>query len=401
MKIVKIVSDWSIIFIFAAILSGSFLLWAFQPDKLFSKKEKRPLANFPKIETVANVKGYITQLDIYYQDHFGLREWMTHRYQQEVRKRFGESGNPLVVEGKAGWLFFAVDGVLEDLQGKLRFSDEEVNRLCRGLQAKHDWFAKQGILYIPFVAPNKQSIYENKLKDSYRVLKGAETRFEQVLNACGNGLLYDLRPELKKQSKNERVYAKTDTHWNGKGALLAYYYLMGEVQKTFPEFSFRKEFIFAEKPLVKKGGDLALMLDQRDLYKEFWPVLQPNEIQVEKGAIPSIVKQHLILPKLKPVLYRGNPSGTRLLVLRDSFYNALIAYTSVNFSESLYLWQFWDEESLKMSGPHTLFPIIKTFKPDVVIEQIVERHLDWLLESVDHDWAGSKQVSTTIEKIPL
>jgi hypothetical protein len=393
MKIVKRISDWLVIFVFAGVLLGSFLLWLFLPAKLFSENEKRPLEKFPEIKIAANVKDYVKQFDRYYQDHFGLREWMTYRYQREVRKRFGESGNPLVIEGKAGWLFNASDNVLEDFQGKVHFSNEETDRLCQGLQEKYDWFAKQGVLYIPLVAPNKQSIYEHKMKDSYRVLKGDATRFDLVLAACNNGLLYDLRPDIKNKSKSVRSYAKTDTHWNYRGALCAYDYLMGKIQKAFPEFTVRTQFTFARKPSERKGGDLALMLGRRDIMREFWPVLRKNELQTKRIAIPPEIKQHISYPKLKPMLYRGNSSAKRLLVLRDSFYNALTGFSSVNFSESLYVWQFFDQDTVKMSGPDTLLPLIEAFEPDIVIEEIVERHLDWLLESVDYDWSGFRQKS--------
>jgi len=393
MKNVKSLSEWLIILIFCGVLLGSFLLWAFFPGKLFSDNEKRPLAKFPEVAKVVNIKAYLKQFDSYYRDHFGWREWMTYRYQREVRKRFGESGNPLVIEGKAGWLFTASENVLEDLQGKVRFSEDELNRLCNGLQAKHDWFASQGILYIPFVAPNKQSIYEHKMKDSYRVLKGDATRFDQVLGACDNELLYDLRPDLKKISESVRSYAKTDTHWNYKGALCAYDYLMNEIQKTYPDFMIRRQFIFAEKPSVKKGGDLAIMLGQSDSTKELWPVLQKNELWTKRIIMPSEIKQHISHPKLQPMLYHGNPQAIRLLVLRDSFFNALIGFMSVNFSESLYVWQFFDHDTLKTSARANLIPLLGAFKPDVVIEEIVERHLDWLLESVDYDWSEPQHES--------
>lgn len=387
------ISDWLIIVLFAAIICTPLLCWIFQADSNFSENEKRPLTAFPKFSAVGGVDEFIDTFALYYQDHFGLREWMIRRYQREVSKRFGESGTPYAIEGKDGWLFYANDGILEDFQGQLRFDEDEIERLCRGLQAKSDWFAKKGILYIPLVAPNKQSIYAHKLKDSYAALKGDATRFDQVLGACSNeqdSLIHDLRPELRKQGRHERGYAKTDTHWNDKGALLAYYYLMNKVQSVFPDFLSRKQFSFAETLFEKEGGDLAVLLGREDLVKEYWPVLPANELRIRIGKVPSELTQYLSLPQLQPMLYRGNPSAQRLLVLHDSFFNPLRAYVSVNFSESLYVWQFFDEQAVEMIGPQTLSPIVEAFQPDVVIEEIVERHLEMLLKSVDHDWGAAE-----------
>lgn len=387
------ISDWLIIVLFAAIICTPFLLWVFLKDSKFSENEKRPLVAFPQISAMENVEDFIDKFELYYQDHFGLREVMIRRYQREVSKRFGESGMPFAIEGKDGWLFYAMDGVLEDMQGQLRFDEDEIKRLCQGLQAKSDWFAKQGILYIPLVAPNKQSIYEHKLKDSYRALKGKTTRFDQVLDACRNGqdsFLYDLRPELREQSVYERGYAKTDTHWNEKGALVAYYYLMNRIQTAFPDFLSRKQFVFADKPFEANGGDLAVLLGREELVKESWPVLSANELRIRPGKLSSELKQYLVLPQLQPELYRGNPSAQRLLVLHDSFFNILKAYMATNFSESLYVWQFFDEQAMDVSGPRTLLPIVEAFQPDIVVEEIVERHLEMLMESVDHDWSTVK-----------
>jgi alginate O-acetyltransferase complex protein AlgJ len=383
------ISDWFIIVLFASIICASLLLWIFLPDAKFSENEKRPLAAFPEKVAAENVEDYIERFEHYYQDHFGMREWMIRRYQREVSRRFGESGMPFAIEGKDGWLFYAMEGVLEDFQGELRFSEDEMNRFCLGVQAKGDWFAKQGILYIPLVAPNKQSIYEHKLKDSYRALQGDATRFDQVLDVCRNGpdsLLYDLRPELRKQSAYERGYAKTDTHWNEKGALLAYHYLMNTVQIDRPDFRFRKQFTFADIPFEAEGGDLAVLLGREELVTEIWPILPANELRIRIAKVSPEVTKYLVFPQLQPELYRGNPVAPRLLVLHDSFFNPLKAYVSVNFSESLYVWQFFDDQTMGVSGPQALRPIIEAFKPDIVIEEIVERHLEMLLESVDYGW---------------
>jgi len=390
MKSLKIISDWLIIFLFAAVLTGTLLLWIIQPDRKLSESEKRPLASFPTLVSVQDINRFTRDFDLYYQDHFGFREWMIHRYQREVSKRFGESGAPLAIEGKDGWLFYAMDDVLVDLQGELRFSEDNVKRLCSGLQAKKEWFARLGILYLPLIAPNKQSVYEHKLKDSYRALKGDSTRLDQVLTACGP-LLYDLRPELKEQSIHERGYAKTDTHWNEKGALLGYYYLMQKVQTAYPDFSFREQFTFADKMRQSGGGDLAVLLGMGDLLTEEWPVLTANELPIHIGGVSPAIKQYLSLPQLQPLIYLGEPSARRLLVLHDSFFNILKSYVAVNFSQTLYVWQFYDDESLSMSGPQKLLPVVQIFQPAVVIEEIVERHIEMLLKSVDHDWSRAGQ----------
>ena len=368
----------------------SFLSWLLLPAAQFSENEKRPLSQFPELSTAKSSADFMRKFDTYYQDHFGFREWMIRRYQREVSKRFGESGMVYVVEGKDGWLFYAAEGVMEDFQGKLRFSEQELQRFCDGLQAKHDWLTEQGILYIPLIAPNKQSIYQDKMQNALRALEGERTRFDQVLESCPKGLLYDLRPVLQEQRLSERGYAKTDTHWNEKGALHGYTYLMDRVEQHFPGFEARRQFSFAQKPSETKGGDLAVLLGREEEMKEDWPVLPPFEVRVKRAPIGSELQQLLTIPQLQPELHVGHTSSLRLLVLHDSFFNTLKPYTSINFANALYVWQFYDKEAMAISGPATLQPLIERFEPDVVVEEIVERHLEMMLESVDYEW-GSLQ----------
>ncbi len=132
---------------------------------------------------------------------------------------------------------------------------------------------------------------------------------------------------------------------------------------------------------------MAVLLGREELITEFWPVLPTNELRIRVAKLSAKLKQHLTLPQLQPVLYLGNPSAQRLLVLHDSFFNTLKAYVSVNFSESLYVWQFFDEQAIEVSGPQTLSPLVEAFQPDIVIEEIVERKLEMLIKSVDHDWS--------------
>lgn len=80
------------------------------------------------------------------------------------------------------------------------------------------------------------------------------------------------------------------------------------------------------------------------------------------------------------VAYRSTVKGTsvdaqvtnkdlpKLVMFRDSFANHLIAYMSENFSRSVYI-----------SPPRIDYTILEQEKPDIVIFEIVERHLDALL----------------------
>ncbi len=76
----------------------------------------------------------------------------------------------------------------------------------------------------------------------------------------------------------------------------------------------------------------------------------------------------------------------RLLVLHDSFFNNLKLFISENFSETLYVFQFYDEKAMHYSSRETLEKLVSAFKPDMIIEGVVERNLERFLVSVDQNW---------------
>ena len=61
------------------------------------------------------------------------------------------------------------------------------------------------------------------------------------------------------------------------------------------------------------------------------------------------------------------------MIFRDSFFVPLEPLFSENFREVVYLWKDYDQKNIE--------EIMTYFKPDIVIEEIAERHLfDFMLE---------------------
>jgi hypothetical protein len=68
-------------------------------------------------------------------------------------------------------------------------------------------------------------------------------------------------------------------------------------------------------------------------------------------------------------------------VLHDSFFNKLKPFISESFGDVLYLWQYYDLQSLTYMNKQRLAAVIKTFKPNLVIEEVVERQLPRFLSA--------------------
>jgi len=383
------ITDWIIIVVFACVLFVPLCLSIIQPDLTFSKTEKRPLAELPQIADLDETTTFPRHFDAYYQDHFGLREWLIHRYQREMGKRFGLSGVSYVVEGSDGWLFFAGEEVLDDLQGQLQFSDNELRRFRRNIMAKRNWLARRNIQYIPLVAANKQSIYPEHLPEYYRLAK-KQTRLDHLLASCNRDvetMILDLRPALIGSKAKGRLYDRTDTHWNYLGAHVAYLEIMGRVQKHFPDFVYRRQFSFDADWKSFVGGDLALMLGRRDSLRETRPVPRQKQFTSRAKPLPVELSELLSLEQFEPELRERSGTGLRLLVLHDSFFNHLKPFVSENFAEILYIWKYYDEASMNALNQDVLHRVLQEFKPDLVIDEVVERHLPFLFR---HDKPGNK-----------
>lgn len=383
------VTSWIIITVFIAVLFVPLGISIVQSDRTYSETEKRKLAPFPQATSLGALTTFPRHFDTYYQDHFGLREWLIHRYHREMGKRFGLSGVPYVIEGNGGWLFFAGDGLLDDLRGQLQFTDEELQRFRQNILAKRAWLARRNIQYIPLVAANKQSIYGEHLPDYYR-LASKQTRLDRLLETCnrdGDTVILDLRSALIDSKVKGRLYGRTDTHWNYLGAHVAYLDIMEKVKKHFPAFSNRRQFAFEAVWKEYVGGDLAVMLGKKDLLWETKPALMHKEFNARKTPLPEGLRGLLSLKQFTPEFTEHDGSRLRVLVLHDSFFNHLKPFVSENFNQTLYIWQFYDKRTIEVFSRKELEHVLSVFQPDLVIEEVVERRLDRLLRSLDQDWS--------------
>ena len=53
-------------------------------------------------------------------------------------------------------------------------------------------------------------------------------------------------------------------------------------------------------------------------------------------------------------------------------------FVAENFAEVLYIWKYYDEASMNYFNQEVLKRVLQEFKPDLVIDEVVERHLSFL-----------------------
>ncbi len=381
--------DPVIICIFLLALFVPMVTWIAQKDVKFSEVEKRALQPFPAMSEQESITGFTRAFDTYFKDHFGFRNWLIHRHQREVSKRFVMSGITNVIVGLDDWLFLTRDRVFDDLQGRLRFSLNEEQRFWTLLAQKKAWVEQKGIAYIFMVVPNKQSIYPEYHPRFYEKAK-KQSRFDHLLAARpeeSKGDLLDIRENLKQGKTEARLYHKTDTHWNYRGSYIAYQALMKRIYKLFPDLPPHRDFRFTPAWRDEPSGDLAMMAGLRETMIEKSQGIESSDFTTYQKKFSKELITYFDLRQLQPFHTAKKNTELRVLVLHDSFFNHLRPFMSESFGDVLYVWQYYDASTLEFFNREKLTELIDIYQPDLVIEETVERYLPRFLVTNEDDWS--------------
>jgi alginate O-acetyltransferase complex protein AlgJ len=334
-------------------------------DGADAQAENRELASMPRLEaTWASLSAFPTGFSRWFEDHFGFRARLVRWYGESRLWALGVSPSATVVKGRDGWLFYADDGGIEDYANAQPLSAGELDAWRVTVTRTRDWLRARGIAYVFTIAPDKHVIYPDEMPPSIRRVHRT-ARMDQaigILRAAGVAVV-DSRTALLSARDHERIYFKTDTHWNDRGAFVAYRQLVAAVRAQVPAVPpawTRDDFVPTER--VTDGMDLAGMIGLTRVLPE-----------VDLGLVPRRPRRARVLepPGAEPSAEEGRvvteiPGAglPRALVFRDSFMSRVAPYLSEHFSRAVYLWQNdFDPEAVDRE------------KPDVVIQEIVGRHL--------------------------
>jgi hypothetical protein len=163
--------------------------------------------------------------------------------------------------------------------------------------------------------------------------------------------------------QQERIYHRTDTHWNDRGALVAYQAIVEAVRRQAPAVPppwQRSDFDAVSRET--HGRDLAGMLGLTRVLREEDLVLVPKRPRqarvIEPPDASPTAEEGLLITEI--------PGSTlpKAVIVRDSFMTALVPFLSEHFRRAVYVWQK-DFDATTVKAEH----------PDVVIHEIVGRHL--------------------------
>ena len=296
-------------------------------------------------------------------DHFGFRSPLVRWYGESRLFGLGVSPSAAVVVGRDGWFYYADDKAVEDYANVELLDEPAIANWREAVLRARNWLQAQQIAYVFTIAPDKHAVYGEAFPSSIARIHDM-SRVDQLFVALQDtGLAVDARPALFEAKERERIYHKTDTHWNDRGALVAYQQIINAVcarVSSTPAAWTRNDFTAVER--TTDGMDLAGMMGLTRVLREVDLALMPIRPRRARVVEPAGAKPMDEEGRL--VTEIDDPSLPRAVIFRDSFVSRLVPFLSEHFSRAVYLWQN-DFDAAEVLKEH----------PDVVIQEIVGRHL--------------------------
>ena len=247
-----------------------------------------------------------------------------------------------------------------------------------------------GADYFVLVAPDKHVVYAENFPDWVKQISTPEditavTRTKITdLRKAGVNVVYPLTALLAAKKQATRLYYKTDTHWNHRGASEGFHALISAIEKdgkSFRESAFVRspKYQLKEQPNARFGdlGHIAGLSSSFKVDDVRYEFLSSQKVQFSNAGAP--VKEVPIQSSASSgangkwyghVFNKDAPNHKKVLVLCDSFMTAASLFFNVNFSEVRYASKNHPQGRLE-----NILAIIDEMKPDLVVYETVERGL--------------------------
>lgn len=355
-----------------ALLFAIAIVWpavalVFTWSRTLTRFENRPMAPWPALRLS---REFPPAFDRAFSDRFGGRDTLVRLHHASLLRLFGVSSLPNVLRAEDGWFYWLGEdshSLDRHYRQTMAFPQSEVDNTVKELGRRRDWLAARGIAYVVMVVPEKFTIYPEHLP-GWITKAPAPTPHDRVSAALakdGRVTFIDLRATLRAAKARERVYYQTDSHWNYNGAAIGYDALMQAVRAALPDKL--AAIAPAPRPAFVPGvdyysGDLIQMLglpgriredDVAPLGKVLAESAQRCGKRIDRDELPGF-----------EIYVCDRPGLPRAVILRDSMAIPLIPLLSENFSRVVYA----SARALDLA-------LIEREKPDIVIEELVERSL--------------------------
>lgn len=313
--------------------------------------ENKTLASLPKLREDGKLNiEYLQELGNYFEDHFAFKNLLVTADSNIQSKIFGVSNMDTVITGKNGWLYYK--DTLDDYLGQNTLSDRAIYNIANNLSIIQRYVEEKGAKFLFTAAPNKNSLYGENMPYYYN----------KKVSDINNLAL--LKPQLEKaeityadlfsqfKSQSEILYLKRDSHWNNKGAVLAYNTILDALEIDHENY--------------ESIGSVRTKDYYGDLNKMIYPLGAEPEWNYEYQYDSSFVYETDTESVEDAWIQTSNKDGEgTLLMFRDSFGNTLLPLMAEVFEKGYF----------SKGVPYQIESYMNDYKPDTVIVEKVERNI--------------------------
>jgi GT2 family glycosyltransferase len=286
-----------------------------------------------------------------------------------------------VVVGQEGWLFLQEDSndALGQHTGQVKFSPEDKQALAALLRERREVVEVGDAIWLTAVVPDKEAVYAEFLPPEIVPVERRPVHdFLEIAESVGAPAIY-LLDDLRAAKGEGDLYMRTDTHWNHRGAFVAYRAVCRE--------------------LAAQGLDLEVL----DPGAIGW-IEQPVQGDLGSKLYPEIAEGKDVFPVLdgevRGVLTYDNRVRNHGMVVVHEQRERVDLPTCLVFGESFapLLVNFLKESFGRATFVHTsmlVAELVERLRPDVVLSVPTER---FLISIPDDAEALAKLAETAIAK---
>lgn len=314
--------------------------------------ENKRMSEFPELKTEEGDVNldFFEEFEDYFNEHFAFRNELVYADAMIQTGLFHVSSVDSVISGSDGWLYYA--STLDDYLGQDNMTERQIYNLVHNISLACQYVESKGSSFVLAIPPNKNTLYGEYMPyyDSYIV---EDTHNIDLLapKLKEAGIPYADLTELFR-GENEILYLKRDSHWNEKGAVLAYNCIMDTL--NYSHMDYGDSQVTRAKD---EDGDLNRML--YTLYGEK-EMNYRYEVEQKYTYVNDVESVEDVWIETE-----GGTGNGALLMFRDSFGNTLLPYMADQFENA-----WFTKET-----PYGLESLMEQYQPDTVVFEKVERNI--------------------------
>ena len=230
------------------------------------------------------------------------------------------------------------------------------------------------------LVPDKERVYGEYYPDGYTKVN-EQAKIEQVYEFVRKytdiPVVYPIKA-LEKAKKDHVLFYKTGTHWNHRGAYVAYLEMMKMLKKDYPELRVLKESDFNIAPQFSADEDVAnaLGLDAKSTFPK--EDMTYDVFELKKPT--TTVVHEFVNKKLKIETFdyvSSNPAKKlKAIFYADSQFLRMSWYVAESFKKMQHIYVGYGRD---FDIPY-MAEDIEAFAPDILVVETGERFLNRLMK---------------------